>query len=84
MSRIDKLITNNLSYYVETGLRHGYPLEELMWVVLSAKEIIDRELRLQRHTVTMTNILKQQHDIMVERYKKKLKGNEESIQNSKV
>ena len=75
MNRIQKLITSNLSYYVETGLRHGYPLEELMWVVLSTKEIVDRELRLGvRRPVTLKDILKQQHDIMVERYKKKLNG----------
>lgn len=76
MNRIQKLITSNLSHYVEIGLRHGYPLEELMWVVLSAKEISDRELHLGvRRPVTLNSILKQQHDIMVERYNNKLKGN---------
>ena len=76
MNRIQKLIASNLSHYVEIGLRHGYPLEELMWVVLSAKEIVDRELRLGvRRPVTLKDILKQQHDIMVKRYNNKLKGN---------
>jgi len=75
MNRRQKFITSTSSYYVETGLRHGYPLEELMWVVLSTKEIVDRELRLGvRRPVTLNDILKQQHDIMVERYKKKLNG----------
>ena len=74
MSIIGEALLENYTYYMETGLRHGYPLGELMWVVLSSQKIIDVLLRGNRR-FNIIDIIKQQHNLMVERYNNKLKGN---------
>ena len=74
MSIIGEALLKDYTYYMETGLRHGYPLRELMWVVLSSQKIIDVLLRGNSH-FKIVDIIKQQHDLMVERYNNKLKGN---------